>query len=144
MLNVTALSFNGDGFDCVQGRLKQEVKGRRQWLDGGSLAHAPESYKGKELISSQSLLLEEIRVASRTACKRYNRVSPNVVTVQNCSPYQNNLWKSSPDGRVGFAEQTGEFVNDVSSYLTMQYGAILEVVRERFSLVDGGHSSLAL
>ena len=60
------------------------------------------------------------------------------MTVQNCSPYQNNLWKSSPDGHVGFEEQTGEFVNDVSSYLTMQYGAILEVVRERFSLVFRG------
>ena len=56
LLNVTALSFNGDGFDCVQGRLKQEVKGRRQWLDGGSLAHAPESYKSKELIRHISLL----------------------------------------------------------------------------------------
>ena len=111
---MTALSFNGDGLDCVQGRLKQEVKGRRQWLDGGSLAHAPESYKSKELIRQISSFGRNSRSIQNRLQARYHTVSPNVVTVQNCSPYQNNLWKSSPDGRVGFEEQTGEFVNDVS------------------------------
>jgi molecular chaperone DnaK (HSP70) len=55
---------------------------------------------------------------------QHNTVSANVVTVQNCSPFKNNLWKSFHpvqiratllDGRrARLEEQTGEFVNDVS------------------------------
>jgi hypothetical protein len=96
---------------------------------GGSLAHAPESYKRKELISSQSLLLEGIRGASRTPASAIPYGFPKYCDCSKLLTSRNNLRNlhilfkfarlSSTDRRARLEEQTGEFVNDVSGYLAM-------------------------